>query len=180
MGELLKIAIIDGGSWARKLNLNSASTSRLGNEIWRALAPAVEAKMKVVRRDPLEKNGERYRLNLGHTFGHVIEGATGVSHGVSVWLGLQFAIELSLEEGQLDPKNGAKLLTWIGRQRALESLKRYRVSKSTALKLLNADKKRTGENQVNFVFVNGLGRTKVKRVSVGRLLQAAKENGWLR
>lgn len=180
LGELVKIAIIDGKPWAKKMRLKNASTPGLAREVWKWLRPAVEAKMKIVRRDPLEKNGERYRLNLGHTFGHVIEGATGTSHGLSVWMGLQFAIEVSLEEGILDPKRGAELLTWLAKQSAMPVIKRPRLKKQVASKLLKADKKRSNNEEVNFVFVSGLGKTEVRKISILRLLAAAKENGWLR
>lgn len=180
LGELLKIAIIDGRPWAKKMRLKNASTALLAREVWKSLKPAVEAKMKIVRRDPLEKTGERYRLNLGHTFGHVIEGATGTSHGKSVWLGLQFAIELSLEDGILTPKRGAELLTWLAKQSAMPTVQRPRLKKQTANKLLRTDKKRAGSDEVRFVFIKGLGKTEVRKVSVARLLNAAKENGWLR
>jgi 3-dehydroquinate synthase len=180
LGELLKIAIIDGSPWVKKMRLDRRSTSSLAREVWKHLKPAVEAKLKVVRRDPLEKNGERYRLNLGHTFGHVIEGATGTSHGISVWLGLQFAIELSLEEGILDPKRGAELLTWIAKQSSMPVIPRPRLHKLAVSKLISNDKKRAGLNKVRFVFVKGLGKTEVREISIERLLTAAKENGWLR
>jgi 3-dehydroquinate synthase len=180
LGELLKIAIIDGSPWVKKMRLDRRSTPSLAREVWKYLKPAVEAKLKVVRRDPLEKMGERYRLNLGHTFGHVVEGATGASHGISVWLGLQFAIELSLEEGILDRKRGAELLTWLAKQSAMPMIPRPRLKKQTVSKLIRADKKRAGPNEVRFVFVKGLGQTEVRKISIERLLTAAKENGWLR
>lgn len=180
LGELLKIAIIDGKPWTKKMRLKHSSTAQLAREVWKFLKPAVEAKMKVVRQDPLEKSGERYRLNLGHTFGHVIEGATGATHGMSVWLGLQFAIELSLEEGILDPKRGAELLTWLAKQSAMPVVQRPRLKKQIASKLIKTDKKRSGVDEVKFVFIKGLGKTEVRKISIDRLLSAAKENGWLR
>ncbi|MBN8539853.1 MAG: 3-dehydroquinate synthase [Deltaproteobacteria bacterium] len=180
LGELLKIAIIDGSPWVKKMRLDRGSASALAREVWKFLKPAVEAKLKVVRRDPLEKTGERHRLNLGHTFGHVIEGATGTSHGISVWLGLQFAIELSLEEGILNPKRGAELLTWLAKQSAMGLVQRPRLKRQTARRLIKTDKKRTGSDKVRFVFVKGLGQTEVREISIERLLLAAKENGWFR
>ena len=57
-------------------------------------------KAAICLRDPLER-GERSQLNLGHTFAHVLEAASGyaVPHGQAVALGLTAALRLSgLEE----------------------------------------------------------------------------------
>jgi len=49
----------------------------------------VAVKVGIVKRDPLEKTGERMKLNCGHTVAHVIETATeyAVSHGEAVAIG---------------------------------------------------------------------------------------------
>ncbi|RDI96079.1 3-dehydroquinate synthase [Meiothermus sp. QL-1] len=56
------------------------------------LARAVAVKVRVVEADPTEQ-GERRKLNLGHTLAHALEGATGgaLSHGVAVAYGLLYA-----------------------------------------------------------------------------------------
>jgi len=57
-------------------------------------------KAAICLRDPLER-GERSQLNLGHTFAHALEAASGyaVPHGQAVALGLTAALRLSgLEE----------------------------------------------------------------------------------
>lgn len=58
-------------------------------------------KAAVCLRDPLDR-GERAQLNLGHTFAHALEAASGyeLPHGRAVALGLLAALQLSgLEEG---------------------------------------------------------------------------------
>jgi shikimate kinase/3-dehydroquinate synthase len=72
-----------------------------GQRIWE-LEPAEQVrrcaafKAAVCLRDPFER-GERAQLNLGHTFAHAIETASGysVSHGRAVALGLTAALRLS-------------------------------------------------------------------------------------
>jgi len=51
----------------------------------------------VVLSDPFERTGRRTILNLGHTFGHALESASGytVRHGDAVALGLLAALRLS-------------------------------------------------------------------------------------
>jgi 3-dehydroquinate synthase len=57
---------------------------------------AVQVKIDVVQEDPYEK-GIRAHLNLGHTFGHAIEQASGYQwmHGEGVAIGLVAALRLS-------------------------------------------------------------------------------------
>jgi 3-dehydroquinate synthase len=61
-------------------------------------------KANIVEQDERE-SGVRALLNLGHTFGHAIETATGYSswlHGEAVALGLVMAMHMSFEQGWLD------------------------------------------------------------------------------
>ncbi len=59
-------------------------------------------KAGIVQRDETEQ-GERALLNLGHTFGHALESATGYSdrllHGEGVAIGCALAFELSAKMG---------------------------------------------------------------------------------
>ncbi len=68
----------------------------------RAVRHSVAMKAAIVARDETEA-GERALLNLGHTFGHALEAATGYSdrllHGEAVGLGCVLAFELSARLG---------------------------------------------------------------------------------
>lgn len=191
IGELLKIAVIDGGAWAKKLRLGKEAreTSEIVQTMWRVLPSAVEAKMKIVRRDPNEAKGIRHVLNLGHTFGHVIESLTGKSHGESVWLGFLFALEFSIAEGYLKARESALLNDWLKLQMAAWAISRDRrqLSTSAVRRNLLQDKKRVaGRGQrratekVRFVFIRGFGRTVIQPVPVERVLAFGQQNGWLK
>jgi 3-dehydroquinate synthetase len=54
-------------------------------------------KAAVCLRDPYDTSGDRAQLNLGHTFAHALEAASGfsLSHGKAVALGLVAALRLS-------------------------------------------------------------------------------------
>jgi len=69
----------------------------------RAIAAAVRGKAKVVEADEREMSGRRALLNLGHTFGHALEAATGFSdrlyHGEAVALGCVLAFDFSVVRG---------------------------------------------------------------------------------
>ena len=60
-------------------------------------------KAAVCLRDPYER-GERAQLNLGHTFGHALEVASGytIGHGHAVSLGLLAALRLSGLDGEVE------------------------------------------------------------------------------
>ena len=64
-------------------------------------------KIRTVRADPLEKTGERMKLNCGHTVAHAIEKATNyaVSHGEAVAIGC-------VEEARLAVRLGLAPATW--------------------------------------------------------------------
>lgn len=63
-------------------------------------------KLDIVRTDPFEEKGERQKLNLGHTIGHALEGASEgkLSHGEAVSIGVVAAAKLSHYLGILDKK----------------------------------------------------------------------------
>lgn len=67
-----------------------------------AISVSCQAKADIVARDERE-NGDRALLNLGHTFGHALEGATGYSdrllHGEGVAIGMTLAFMLSARLG---------------------------------------------------------------------------------
>jgi 3-dehydroquinate synthase len=69
----------------------------------RAIAVAVSGKASIVEEDEREISGRRALLNLGHTFGHALETATGYSdqllHGEAVALGCVLAFDFSVQRG---------------------------------------------------------------------------------
>lgn len=72
-------------------------------ELQELLYRAAEIKAGVVQRDPFEQ-GERAKLNLGHTFGHAIEHEAhergeDIQHGEAVAMGMILAAGMSDKEG---------------------------------------------------------------------------------
>ncbi len=54
------------------------------------VAWSVELKRRFVEQDEFDL-GERRKLNFGHTWGHAVEGVTGIHHGHAVSIGMVFA-----------------------------------------------------------------------------------------
>src|SRR5207342_1745331 len=86
-----------------------------------ALAHAIhrscELKADVVRRDERE-SGDRALLNLGHTFGHAIETATGYTewlHGEAVAAGMVIAADMSARLGLLQPADVQRIRNLLQR-----------------------------------------------------------------
>ncbi|MCK5887334.1 MULTISPECIES: 3-dehydroquinate synthase [Alcanivorax] len=103
--EVIKYGLIrdpDFYHWLETNNekLLSRDTEALSEAIYRSCAN----KAQVVADDETEQ-GNRALLNLGHTFGHAIETATGYSqwlHGEAVAVGMLMAAHMSARLGWLD------------------------------------------------------------------------------
>ena len=71
------------------------------------IAANLAVKIRIVKSDPLEKTGERMKLNCGHTVAHALEKATdyAVSHGEAVAVGC-------VEEARLAERMGLAAAGW--------------------------------------------------------------------
>ena len=98
-------------------------------------------KAEIVRRDEREQ-GDRALLNLGHTFGHAVESATGYKqwlHGEAIGAGLLMAAAMSRECGLMaaeDVVRVEKLIDRAGLPTHIDG-----VSPETALEYMQIDKK---------------------------------------
>ncbi len=105
MAEVIKIALLGAeGVWQDLLTLPEDLDSK-DPKFLSLLQRAISYKLKVVRADPYERGAgvlRRSFLNLGHTFGHALEGLTHYKiyrHGEAVAIGLMMALSLSELEG---------------------------------------------------------------------------------
>ena len=126
----------------------------------------VAVKVAVVKRDPLEKTGERIKLNCGHTVAHAIETATNyaVSHGEAVAIGCVEEALLAERLGLAKPGwadelkarfAAAGLPTELPEGMAFDDLK----------PLMKGDKKREGSTVV-FALPCGWGDVRVQTISI--------------
>jgi len=105
--------------------------------------------------------GERALLNLGHTFGHAIESATGYAdwqHGEAVGTGMLIAAEMSQRLGNLDPSVVGRLRALL--QRAGLPVAAPRIGAARAFDYMSVDKK-VHAGRVRLVLLAGLGRAVV-------------------
>ncbi len=172
LGELVKIALIDGQDWTKAFFKSKKPTAEV---IWKFLPQAIEAKYRVIKKDPCEIRGARQILNLGHTMGHLFEVLGPFSHGVAVGQGLYFALRWSAHQGWLSKprlrlietflENSLQLHPWPANKGTL-GLKDFR-------NLLMKDKKRENDSSLQFIFLRDFGRPVRHLVSLDELIQEA-------
>jgi len=111
-GEVVKYAGLGDAGFFSWLELNgpvlAAGDLGLREE---AVRRSVQMKADIVVRDETEQ-GERALLNLGHTFGHALEAATGYSdrllHGEGVAIGCVLAFETSMRLGLMSQESPSR------------------------------------------------------------------------
>ena len=113
LAEIVKHGVIEGHDLFEALETLSP------HPFWRwpwetIVTDALQVKLMIVRDDRLER-GIRETLNLGHTFGHAIERASGyrVTHGAGVSIGLRAAGLLALSTGRFSREDHLRVLTLL-------------------------------------------------------------------
>jgi 3-dehydroquinate synthase len=164
LAEVVKTAVLFDAALFRRLERDA---ERLLTGDPDALAPVIAAcvrhKARVVMQDEFDRRGVRMLLNLGHTFGHAVESASGLSllHGEAVGFGLACAADLSARLGLLTPEGEAQmarlrgLLARFGLPLHLKALPLGRV-----LAAMGQDKK--FEGGARFVLPRCIGKSVVK------------------
>ncbi|MGV6848962.1 MAG: 3-dehydroquinate synthase [Marinibacterium sp.] len=127
-----------------------------------AVARSVQMKADIVVRDETEQ-GDRALLNLGHTFGHALEAATGYSdrllHGEGVAIGCALAFDLSARLGlcpQEDPSRVAAHLTQMGMKARLADIPGDLPGADALMTLMGHDKK-VINGRLRYVLARGIG-----------------------
>jgi 3-dehydroquinate synthase len=133
-----------------------------------AVAHSVGMKAGIVSRDERE-TGERALLNLGHTFGHALEAATGYSdrltHGEGVALGCVLAFRLSARLGLCPAEDAARVekhLAEAGFATRIGALAGPRPTAGELLEHMRHDKKTSG-GRLTFILARGVGRAFISR-----------------
>ena len=128
----------------------------------RIVAHSCQMKADIVARDERE-TGERALLNLGHTFGHALEAATGFSdrllHGEGVAVGTVLALDLSAKlnlSPVSDKERFARHLKTVGLPASIADIPGPRPDVETLLAAMMHDKK-VQDGKLTFVLAKGIG-----------------------
>lgn len=127
-----------------------------------AVKRSVEMKADIVLRDETEQ-GDRALLNLGHTFCHALEAATGYSdrllHGEGVAIGCALAFELSARLGlcaQEEPSRVRAHLKTMGMKTDISDIPGDLPGSDVLLNLMGQDKK-VVDGKLRFILARGIG-----------------------
>ncbi|MBR1160111.1 3-dehydroquinate synthase [Bradyrhizobium elkanii] len=165
--EVAKYGILGDEAFFAWLEKNHADIFAGGAGREHAIATSCRAKAGVVSRDERE-TGERALLNLGHTFGHALEAATGFSdrlfHGEGVAVGMVLAAEFSAQLGMISSDDAGRIarhLSAVGLPTRLQDIAGFAqegLADADALLALMAQDKKVKRGKLTFILLEAVGR----------------------
>lgn len=163
-GEVVKYGLLGDAAFFDWQEVNAAQiTARDPQVLAYAVKRSVEMKAEIVVRDETEQ-GDRALLNLGHTFCHALEAATGYSdrllHGEGVAIGCALAFDLSARLGlcpQEDPSRVRQMMRDTGMKVSLADIDGDLPDAEALLTLMGQDKK-VIDGRLRFILARGIGQ----------------------
>lgn len=165
--EVVKYGVLGDAAFFAWLEANHADIFSGGAAREYAIATSCHAKAAIVARDEHEA-GERALLNLGHTFGHALEAATGFSdrlfHGEGVSIGMVLAAEFSAELGMIPKSEAARVrhhLAKVGLPTRLQDIPgsaHEGLADADRLMALMAQDKKVKRGRLTFILLQAIGR----------------------
>ena len=162
-GEVVKYGLLGDAGFFEWLEQNGPALAQgdMAARV-RAVTRSVQMKAEIVARDETEQ-GDRALLNLGHTFCHALEAATGYSdrllHGEGVAIGCALAFELSARMGlcaQEAPSRVRAHLRDMGMKVDLSDIPGDLPGAEALLNLMGQDKK-VVDGKLRFILARGIG-----------------------
>lgn len=162
-GEVAKYGLLGDERFFEWLEENATGLASDAALRQRAVRHSVQMKADIVQRDETEQ-GDRALLNLGHTFGHALESATGYSdrllHGEGVAIGCVLAFELSARMGLCSQEAPSRVAAHF---RAMNLPARIAdipgdLPGDEALIALMAQDKKVQDGKLRFILAHGIGR----------------------
>ncbi|WOI57005.1 3-dehydroquinate synthase [Palleronia sp. LCG004] len=162
-GEVVKYGLLGDANFFHWLETNGPKLAAGDVDLrTEAVRRSVLMKAGIVARDETEQ-GERALLNLGHTFCHALESATGYSdrllHGEGVAIGSALAFELSARMGlcaQEDPSRVRAHLSDMGMKRSIADIPGDLPNADALIDLMAQDKK-VVSGKLRLILARGIG-----------------------
>ncbi|MEP3278825.1 MAG: 3-dehydroquinate synthase [Stappiaceae bacterium] len=180
--EVVKYGLINDAEFFSWLENNWQAIFSGGRERDEAVAHACRAKAAIVATDEREA-GERALLNLGHTFGHALEAATGYDadllvHGEGVSIGMCLAHAFSETLG-LCPSEDVQRITAhlgeVGLPTRLDQIPGQLPPAETLMDHIAQDKK-VSRGNLTFILTRGIGQSFIEtNVDPGKVLSFIEE-----
>jgi 3-dehydroquinate synthase len=165
--EVAKYGLLGDEAFFTWLEKNHSDVFSGGAAREHAIATSCRAKAAIVARDERE-TGERALLNLGHTFGHALEAATGFSdrlfHGEGVAVGMVLAAEFSAQLGKISDNDAARIrhhLAAVGLPTRLQDIAGFAqegLADADTLMALMAQDKKVKRGKLTFILLEAIGR----------------------
>ncbi|MBX9710458.1 MAG: 3-dehydroquinate synthase [Xanthobacteraceae bacterium] len=165
--EVAKYGVLGDLAFFEWLEKNHPDVFAGGPAREQAIAASCRAKAAIVARDERE-TGERALLNLGHTFGHALEAATGFSdrlfHGEGVAVGMTLAAEFSVVQGLISNDDAARVqhhLASVGLPTRLQDIAGFSqegLGDADSLLALMAQDKKVKRGKLTFILLEKIGR----------------------
>jgi 3-dehydroquinate synthase len=165
--EVAKYGVLGDAAFFGWLEANHAGIFKGGSAREHAIATSCRAKAAIVARDERE-TGDRALLNLGHTFGHALEAATGFSdrlfHGEGVAIGMVLAAEFSASLGMIPPSDAVRIerhLAEAGLPTHLQHIAGFAqegLADPDTLMALMAQDKKVRRGKLTFILLEAIGR----------------------
>ena len=160
--EIVKHGVIADAQLFAYLEENRARALEHDPEVIEKIVyDSVIIKSGIVNRDATEQ-GERRKLNFGHTIGHAIEKVLQVPHGEAVSAGMVLAAKLSEKKGSCKPEDTHRLSSLLDKFSLPVKLD---FDRQQVIEALGKDKKREGES-VKFVLLEKIGQAVVNEVAI--------------
>lgn len=163
--EVAKYGLIDNPEFFSWLETNWRDVFAGGAARVEAIATSCQAKANVVAADERE-NGRRALLNLGHTFGHALEAATGYDsrrlvHGEGVSIGMVLAYQFSSRLNLASPDDAARVeahLKAVGLPTRMNDIEGELPPPDMLMEAIAQDKKVKG-GKLTFILTHGIGQS---------------------
>ncbi|SFJ03607.1 3-dehydroquinate synthase [Bradyrhizobium sp. Gha] len=170
--EVAKYGVLGDEAFFTWLEKNHSDIFKGGSAREHAIATSCRAKAGVVSRDERE-TGERALLNLGHTFGHALEAATGFSdrlfHGEGVAIGMTLAAQFSARLGMIGEADAARVerhLVEAGLPTRLQDIAGFAqegLADADAVMALMAQDKKVKRGKLTFILLEAVGRAVIAK-----------------
>ncbi|MCO5131712.1 MAG: 3-dehydroquinate synthase [Xanthobacteraceae bacterium] len=168
--EVAKYGLLGDAAFFAWLEAHHAEIFSGGAAREHAIATSCRAKAAIVARDERE-HGDRALLNLGHTFGHALEAATGFSerlfHGEGVAIGMVLAAQLSAQLGLIAPDDATRIrhhLAEAGLPTRLQDIAGFAqegLADADALMALMAQDKKVKRGRLTFILLKAIGQAAI-------------------
>ncbi len=176
LGSLTKDIFLDGVGEAVKYGfafdkgLFDMMSNGIDDKLPEVVARCVSIKSRVVEEDELD-NGERRKLNFGHTIGHAIEHCSdfSISHGQAVGIGMVIMTRACVKH-QLIGEDALETLIAVMKKCGLPTECKFGAAELCKAAL--GDKKRRGD-KIHIVIPTDIGVCDMKEIAVSEL------EGWI-